>query len=237
MSARVVFVVGTGTDVGKTHVSSCLVLRAHGSLRAAAYKPIATGLGPPRHDGSQRVGEDARRLADIVQRAAEPPCFGYAAPLSPHLAARLEGASIELDPVVRSIDRVLDEPLDVLVVESAGGLFTPLNDRETNADLARMLAARFERHLALLLVAPDRIGVLHDVGATLRAARSEGLMLPVLALSAPAEADESTGSNADEVIRLRLASYVISFPRSAPSSLASLAAAAQCLGALGIHGG
>ncbi|MEI8257836.1 MAG: dethiobiotin synthase [Deltaproteobacteria bacterium] len=229
MIGRFVLVVGTGTDVGKTHVSASLVARAHEWARVAGYKPIATGLGP-----GDRDGDDARRLAEVAHCAPEPVAYGYAEPVSPHLASRIEGRPIDLKHLVVSIERLAAAALDLLIVESAGGLFTPLTDQETNADLARALMAHFASRVVLLIVAPDRIGVLHDLGATVRAARAEGLMLPVVALSAPAVADESTGRNANEILRLGLATTVVDFPRSAPTSVSSRAAATRCLEALGV---
>jgi len=58
MAATVIAVTGTGTGVGKTVVTAgvCAALRRRG-LRAAAIKPVATGVAP------ERAGDDAELLA------------------------------------------------------------------------------------------------------------------------------------------------------------------------------
>lgn len=204
---EIVFVVGTGTDVGKTHVTRALALAAG----APAWKPITSG-----------------GLDDVTRLGAEPPLLALAEPLSPHLAARREGVRIEAAAIARSaIERAASVPL--LLVESAGGLYSPISETETNADVARALGAEAE----LLLVAPDRLGVLHDVGAAVRAARADGLEMACVALSAPAGADGSTGTNAAEIAALGIArAPVVAFPRAAPEDETSRRAAALCLAAL-----
>jgi dethiobiotin synthetase len=85
-----------------------------------------------------------------------------------------------------------------------------LSDEETNADVALLYGER----ALVVLVAPDRLGVLHDVGACVRAAEADGIMFAAVALSAPAQGDASTGTNAAEIERLGLADTVVTFPRA-----------------------
>jgi dethiobiotin synthetase len=120
---------------------------------------------------------------------------------------------------------------DVLLVELAGGLFTPLDDTSTNAELVEgLLPAR------LLLVAPDRLGVLHDVGACVRAARASGLVVDALVLSAPSQPDATTGSNAGELERLGLGPIGAVFPRASRDDPRSLTAAVQAWTGLQVRG-
>lgn len=180
----IVFVVGTGTDVGKTHVTAALA-RASG---LPAWKPIVSG-----------------GLEDVERLGAKPPLFALRDPISPHLAARREGVTLSAKAVVDAT------PSDgSVIVESAGGLYSPLSDDETNADVALGYGER----ALVVLVAPDRLGVLHDVGACVRAAEADGIAIAAIALSAPAQPDASTGTNAAEIERLRLADAVVTFPRA-----------------------
>jgi dethiobiotin synthetase len=215
--ARIV-VVGTGTDVGKTHVSACLLAFARSrGLRAAAYKPVATGVTSECTDCAEHA---AALGAPYV-----PPTYAYARPVSPHLAAREEGRPIDLAVIEERATR-LSPDAGTLLVETAGGLFSPLSDTRTNADLVlRLLPA------SVLLVAPDRIGVLHDVGAAVRAAKGVGLTVAAVALSAPAVADASTGSNAGEISALGLGPVVV-FPRGPCEGKESLEAAEALWGRL-----
>jgi hypothetical protein len=82
----------------------------------------------------------------------------------------------------------------ITLIESAGGAFSPLATRLTNVDLALALEPAL-----WVLVAPDALGVLHDVTSTLRA-----LPRPpdAIVLSSARAADASTGSNAAELTSL-----------------------------------
>lgn len=213
----VVAVVGTGTDVGKTHVGAALA-RAFRTLGHAvdAWKPVASGV-------SSGVGEDATLLAEGAGTPARSPAHVFEPPISPHLAARRAGVSLSAAALAAQARR----GGDVLIVETAGGLYSPLSGRETNADLVRAL-----RPDRTLLVAPDRLGVLHDVVATLRAARADGVLLSVVALSAVASPDASSGTNAEELRRL-VDLPVVEIPRAPAFSDVAVAAAQGVVAALG----
>lgn len=221
MAARVLLL-GTGTDVGKTHVACALLREARArGLRARAYKPIATGV-------SARC-EDAERHARALEAPYVAPTFAYAPPVSPHLAAREAGRPIELARVRAAAD-ALASGADALVVEGAGGLFTPLGPGLTNADLVRAVAAD-----VVLLVAPDRLGVLHDVGAARAAALARGLVAPLLVLSAPAAPDTTTGTNAAELDLLGLGPVASRFPRASLDDGDTRSAAARVWDAIGLR--
>ena len=143
--------------------------------------------------------------------------YQFADPISPHLAARKAGVRIDLAVVV---NWVRDHSAPFTVVESAGGLFSPLADSVTNLDLVAALGPA-----VAVLVAPDRLGVLHDVTATRGLAVARGLPIRAVVLSAPVEPDASTGQNAPELTRLGIAQLLAVFPRAAPSDPRSIAAA------------
>ena len=189
------YVVGTGTDVGKTHVAAALARVS----KLPAWKPVVSG-----------------GLEDVERLGAAPPLASLKEPISPHLAARREG-------VVLSAQAIVDATKETMIVESAGGLYSPLSDEETNADVAQLYGER----ALVVLVAPDRLGVLHDVGACVRAAEADGITFAAVALSAPAQADASTGTNAAEIERLGLADTVVMFPRARVEDEATRKAATE----------
>jgi len=196
-----IVVIGTGTEVGKTHVTECLLVHARAlGVRAAAYKPIATGV-------VDRC-EDAERHAAASATSYVQPSFAYRRPVSPHLAAREEGRPIDLD-VIRRQASELEADVDVLIIEGAGGLFTPLADTFTNVELVRAVLPG-----VVILVGPDRLGVLHDVGATRAAAAAREVPIRAVVLSSPAQPDDSTSSNAIELERLGLGPVVGVLPRA-----------------------
>ncbi|MBS2015518.1 MAG: dethiobiotin synthase [Deltaproteobacteria bacterium] len=193
MSAPLVVVSGTGTEIGKTHVATALLLawrRRDPAARLAGLKPVESGVV----DG---VAEDGRTLEQAstfhVKRFRAP--YLLARAVSPHLAARDEGVAVELPPIVAYVEAVRAEA-DGVLVELAGGLFSPLSATLSNLDVADAL-----RPTVHILVAPDRLGVLHDVAAAVRAARATRTRYAPtgIVLVAPARPDLSTGTNADEL--------------------------------------
>ena len=115
-----VIVAGIGTDVGKT-VASAILAKA---WDADYWKPVQTGPD---------ITADRLELERLVPGIhIHPETHHYPDPMSPHAAAALAGASIQLE------DFVLPQAKR-LVVELAGGLEVPLNAEHTNMDLIRKL--------------------------------------------------------------------------------------------------
>ena len=214
-------VVGTGTGVGKTHLGVAL-------LRALALKGVATAGLKPVESGVGAGVSDAELLDGAAMfHVKHSPPYALAAPVSPHLAARQEGISIRLQPIVSWVG---ESTADWTLVETAGGLLSPLSPLLTNLDLTAALEPD-----AVVVVAPDRLGVLHDVTATLFAYRMLAPQLPepVIALQPPGSPDLSTGANALELLHLGVVRTVITMPRGtaeAPEVVASATALAHLLG-------
>lgn len=150
------FVTGTDTGVGKTAVAALLCA----ALDAMYWKPIQTGSreGTDRHAVMQ--------LASIPGSRTLPETYRFRPPLSPHLAARLAGARIEL----RKIRLPEISPREYLVVEGAGGALVPINRTQFMTDLMRHL--RFP----VVLVSRSSLGTINHTLlslAALRAARLE----------------------------------------------------------------
>jgi dethiobiotin synthetase len=208
MKGRLVAVTGTGTSIGKTHCAEALLLALRGMLpRVAGIKPIETGLA----DGGL---SDADRLRQASSFHVKHAGYQFAQPVSPHLAAREAGQAIDLGVVRTFVEHVRAES-DVTLVELAGGLFSPLSESTLNVDLVRALRPDFT-----LLVAPDRLGVLHDVLATTCAAQSLGATFAALVVVAPATPDGSTGRNAAELLHFIHNIAILELRRASVAELA-----------------
>jgi dethiobiotin synthetase len=224
MRGRVVVVTGTGTEIGKTHIAAALVRHAAVGRRVAGVKPVESGV-------SRGSPTDADALAAAstfhVKQSAAP--YRFADPVSPHLAARRAGVTIDPARLRALIDEAATQ-VDLLVVELPGGLFSPLADGYLNADLARDLDPA-----VVALVAPDRLGVLQDIIATVTAARAVGTPVHLLILNAPAAPDASTGTNAAEVHRFLgdpMLHVVGPLPRTPAEALATHPGVADALSQL-----
>lgn len=207
MSAPLIVVTGTGTGIGKTHISCALLRRASADGRVFGYKPIESGLDDSGESDSARL---ASASTFHVQHS---PGLRLRAGLSPHLAAELEAAKLDWPQIVRFVDEVRADGVGVLV-ELPGGLYTPLAERFRNIDAILAIAPD-----VTLLVAANRLGVLHDVGAALAAASSAGVTVSCVGLSEPSTPDVSTASNARELARFEKP-VVVTWPRRTVDTLA-----------------
>lgn len=224
-----VVVVGTGTGIGKTHLGVALVAElARSGLRVVGLKPVESGVCLDRLDET-----DAGLLASVssVRLAEVGALYAFAPAVSPHLAARQASVLIDLERIAGWVAQVgAGTGADVAVVETAGALLSPLSRTLTNLDLARAL-----RPDCLVLVGCDRLGVLHDVAATLHALRTLAPELgeATLVLQPPALPDTSTGANAAELAFLGLGQPIV-FPRVSPTDAACLKAAHSLATRLGL---
>jgi len=209
VAGRLVVVSGTGTGIGKTHFCEAILCALAGAGRlVVGLKPVETGL-------AEVDLSDADRLARASSFHVKQPAYGFGAPLSPHLAAREAGEPIRADVIVAMVEKVRPNT-DVTLVELAGGLFTPLSSTLVNADVLTSLQANTS-----LLVAPDRLGVLHDVLSTFRAARAAPATLDGIVLVTPAVPDASTGRNLSELRYFLPSLPIITIPRRAVHELAN----------------
>jgi dethiobiotin synthetase len=161
---RGLFITGTDTGIGKTYVAA-LIAR---SLTAAGhcvgvYKPAASGC---TWQGGALVSNDALALWQAAGRPGTlaevcPQCF--AAPLAPHLAAAAEGKQLDAARLRAGLDIWLERS-DVVLVEGAGGLLSPLGEEQFVADLADDLG------FPLIIVARNALGTINHVLQTLIAA-------------------------------------------------------------------
>ncbi len=216
--APLLVVTGTGTGIGKTHVSAALLVQWARALAASGLtQPRVAGLKPVESGVVPGVTTDAETLerASTFHVKRFPPPYMLARAVSPHLAAAGEGRVLELE-VIRTYVQTVREEADAVAVELPGGLFSPLGPNLDNAGVARALDPT-----AVLLVAPDRLGVLHDVAATTRAAAACGVALTGIIVVAPEHADASTGTNASELRLVSNVPVVASLPRADVAALSA----------------
>jgi dethiobiotin synthetase len=181
------FVSGTDTGVGKTLVA-CALVAALGrrGIDSAGMKPIETGVGaagPLDALALQRAAGGVDPLDDVCPQRFE-------LPAAPSVAARAEGRSVDLDAVRAAYAR-LRARHDCVVVEGAGGLLVPLDERRCMADLAA------ELDLPLLLVARGALGTINHTLLSVEAAERRGLRLAGVVVSLQAPLSRADRANLD----------------------------------------
>jgi dethiobiotin synthetase len=172
-----IFISGIGTDVGKTLVAA-IVTEA---LQAIYWKPVQAGYAE---------GTDSEWVAERISHPHGriwPETYKLALPASPHIAARQEGLEISLDriagqwtasaipdpaingyPSPKSAVRAGQLP-DYLVIEGAGGLLVPLNEKEFVLDLVKKLGA------TVILISRNYLGSINHSLLTAALCQSHGL--------------------------------------------------------------
>ncbi|SRR6056297_470327 len=194
----ILFFSGTDTDVGKTYVASLAARLLVGyGMRVGVYKPVASGC--ESQDGVY-VSPDANALWRSANRpeTIDAVCpQRFLAPLAPPTAAELEHTSVDIDLMISGARWWFDR-CSLLIVEGAGGLFSPLGEGFTNADLANAIGG------TLVIVAENRLGAIHQCVATTLAAKQynhgEGLKVAGVILNQPmSRSDASAATNPKEV--------------------------------------
>lgn len=160
--AEKIFVTGIDTEVGKTVVSAILVE----ALEADYWKPVQSG--DLHHTDTMKVkgwvSNSRSRYFDESYRLETP--------ASPHLSARIDGVDIKLEEMQVPVTE------NHLIIEGAGGLMVPLNDRgDFILDVARKFATK------VVLVSKNYLGSINHTLCSFEVLKSNGLAVDLLVFS------------------------------------------------------
>jgi len=172
MPKKWLFITGTDTDIGKTVIATGFLAAANqAGLRTAAIKPIAAGCelteqGMTNTDALQLQAAASHQLSyqQINPVALEPA-------IAPHIAANEAGKRLSAARLTGFCRGLSLLPVDLVVLEGAGGWRVPINERETLADVAR------ELNCAVVIVVGMRLGCLNHTLLTIEAIRRDGLKI------------------------------------------------------------
>lgn len=210
------FVTGTDTGVGKTHVACGLAraLAARG-VSVGVLKPVETGVPPGAAAGPDGLALRAAAGADDPPEVTAPYRFALAA--SPLAAARAEGREMSLERI-RAAFATLAARHAVVLVEGAGGWAVPYAPGVDTAEVAAACG------LPVLVVARRALGTVNHTRLTVDAVRRAGLAVAAVVLSGPAPAgDPSAAANGALIAELTGAPVVDGPPWGGPPALAEAA--------------
>jgi len=197
-AAGPIVVTGTDTGIGKTVFAAGLAA----FLGASYWKPVQSGLDEETDSAA------VARLAGLPPERVLPEAYRLNTPASPHLAARIDGVTIDPDRLA------LPQLAGPLVVEGAGGLMVPLTD-------AALLIDVFARWRApVVLCARSGLGTINHTLLSLEALRRRDV--PVLGV---ALIGEPHGENARIIATLGRVNLLGTLPRLDPLTRETLAAA------------
>ncbi|MGB0882339.1 MAG: dethiobiotin synthase [Vicingaceae bacterium] len=165
---RKIFVTGIGTDVGKTVVSAILTE----ALEADYWKPVQAG----DLDNSDSI--KVERFISNDKTIVHPEGMKLNSPMSPHAAAAIDNVEIKLSELK------LPETDNNLIVEGAGGLMVPLNDKDLIIDLIKHLG------LEVVLVSQNYLGSINHTILSIDALKSRNI--PVAGIIFNGDTNEET---------------------------------------------
>ncbi|HTN21354.1 MAG TPA: dethiobiotin synthase [Pelobium sp.] len=178
------FVTGIGTEIGKTLTSAILTEQ----LKADYWKPIQSG------DLHQ---SDTLKVKNLISNGAtkfHPEAYRLTQPFSPHYSAALDGVEINLDLIQ------LPKTENNLIVEGAGGLMVPLNQRDLIIDLIKKIG------LEVILVSKNYLGSINHTLLSVEALKSRNI--PIKGIIFNGEANEASESIIKKMTGLNVIAHI-----------------------------
>ncbi len=192
---RSYFVTATGTDIGKTYVSTQLISawRAQGFVTQAT-KPVMSGFAEDALEHS-----DAGRLLAAMGQEVSPAAVSeiclhrLAPPLAPNVAMRQAGVRQDYAEILEFVQRRMARPADFHLVEGAGGVMSPLTDEKLQLDLMEDL------RLPIMLISAAYLGSISHTLTALYAIKARGLRVAAVIISQPSVTSGGPGIFAEEL--------------------------------------
>ncbi len=167
-----VFVAGTGTGVGKSLMAALIMSVTGGSY----WKPIQSGNEPTTDR------QWIKRLTGLEDDHFLPEEYLLTSPCSPHLSAMIDGVTIDMAELSPP-SRIENRPL---IVEGAGGIMVPLNEKDLMLDLMKQLG------YPVVLVAKNELGTINHTLLSLSVLRQASLEVLAVILNGPSDYDNKT---------------------------------------------
>jgi dethiobiotin synthetase len=205
------FITATGTDIGKTFVTTGLIRHMHAAGRpATAIKPVVSGFDPEawqESDPAALLAALGRPVETAEVELISP--WRFKAPLSPHMAARHEGRAIAFQEVVEFCRRSMTGRHSVLLIEGIGGIMVPLDDRRTVLDWMSVL------RIPIILVAGTYVGTISHTLTSLEVLVRRNLDVAAVVVSESAGSAASLEETVMTVQRFANSIDVVGIPRLA----------------------
>jgi len=201
-----VFITGTNTDVGKTFIAvaiaKALIAR---NISVIPRKPIESGCIKQDDELIPQDASALKQAANYNGSLSEVCPYRFEPPISPVRAAHLANKILTIEQLVNICLEGSEDGF--MLIEGAGGFYSPLAENGLNADLAVAL------QLPVLLIADDRLGALSQVLLNVEAIQMRGLPLAGVVMNQLEESHSEYMDNTAD-LRERLDCPVIHIPYS-----------------------
>jgi dethiobiotin synthetase len=161
------FITGIGTGIGKTLVSAIITE----VLNADYWKPVQAG---------DLDNSDSQKVKDLISNTKtfiHPEVYRLTHAMSPHAAAVLDGVNIDLELISEFYDKIKNQKS--LIVEGAGGLMVPLNDKSLVVDLIKKI------EIPVILVSQNYLGSINHTLLSVEALKSRNIPIKGIVFNGP----------------------------------------------------
>lgn len=191
-----IFITATGTDIGKTYISSLIVkkLRENG-VNCGYFKPALSGAEIIEDKIIPGDCEYVLKRAGISLNPADYVSYIFKPAVSPHLAAEIENKPINLDKIKTDFERIKRE-FDYIVVEGAGGIACPFNLSQIKLMTTDVIKAL---GLDIIIVASADLGTINYTLLTADYAKNHGINIKGIILN---NYDENNFMHKDNKIQI-----------------------------------
>jgi dethiobiotin synthetase len=170
------FVTGTDTGIGKTVISTMILLASGGRY----WKPVQSG------SLDETDSDVVRKLTGLDARHFVRESYKLSQPLSPHIASRMDHVKIQMNRMMDDFNQIMDTSnsekslsthnadraaKNFLVVEGAGGLLVPLNPLHLMIDFIQMT------RLPVVLVCRSTLGTINHSLLSIEALRNRNISI------------------------------------------------------------
>jgi dethiobiotin synthetase len=167
------FVTGTDTEIGKTLITAAFVYKLNQPEygTASAYKPLVAGTYIDQTGQEKNEDIETYLIAggNLINREMLCP-YVLNFPAAPHLLAKDQGIALDPKKMLNGFQAIQDK-VDHVIVEGAGGFLTPINETQNLSDFAKLI------NLPIILTVGIRLGCLNHTLLTIEAIEKRGLRL------------------------------------------------------------
>lgn len=181
------FITATDTDVGKTFVTSALLFKFKElGYKTRAIKPIETGI----NEDTVLSKSDISSYMQVDRANNFAPRYSFKFPSSPHYSAALEGRKIDIDEVF-DFCKFHMKNSEVTLIEGAGGVLVPFDEKSSFIDLIKML------DIPVILVISNKLGAINSTLLNIDFLQNHGIEIACIVANFSDENDKIKRSNLD----------------------------------------
>lgn len=179
--SKAIFITATGTAIGKTYVSALIAKNlCQNGFKAGYFKAALSGA---EEENGTLIAGDAKSVCDmsgLAYRIDTKVSYTFESPVSPHLAAELEGKPIEISKVKTDFQAFAPQ-FDYLCVEGSGGIICPLRVDAGNLLMLEDVVKALK--LSCIIVASAELGTINATLLTVAYIRSRGIAMNGIVLN------------------------------------------------------